>query len=80
VRQVIALAGEDPPGSPFVSAADVRLRVTHSVSGNPNRFQTGPIELRPDSEWRHSLGAAHRALVTAVTWPLLLRYGYPVRG
>jgi Sulfotransferase family len=80
VRQVIALAGEDPAGSPFVSTAGVRLRVTHSVSGNPNRFQTGPVELRPDSEWRHGLRTAHRALVTAVTWPLLLRYGYPIRG
>jgi hypothetical protein len=50
------------------------------VSGNPNRFETGTVQLRPDSEWMHGLHRIHRALVTAVTWPLLLRYRYPLRA
>lgn len=79
VRRVAALVGEEPSWLPFVSAAAVRLQVTHSVSGNPNRFETGPVQLRPDTEWVDGLGRAHRALVTAVTWPLLLRYRYPLR-
>jgi hypothetical protein len=49
------------------------------VSGNPNRFETGAVQLRPDVEWVGRLGRSHRALVTAVTWPLLLRYRYPLR-
>jgi hypothetical protein len=79
IRRVAALVGEQPPALPFVSADAVRLQPTHSVSGNPNRFQTGAVRLRPDSEWVHGLGGAHRALVTAITWPLLLRYRYPLR-
>jgi hypothetical protein len=79
VRRVTALVGEEPSRLPFVSAAAVRLHVTHSVSGNPNRFETGPVQLRPDTEWVHCLSRPHRALVTAVTWPLLLRYRYPLR-
>ena len=79
VRRIVALVGEDPPALPFVSPRAVRLAADHSVSGNPNRFATGTVELRPDSEWAQSLRAADRALVTAVTWPLLLRYRYPLR-
>jgi hypothetical protein len=79
VRQVAALAGEQPAVLPFLSSGAVLLQATHSVSGNPNRFQTGTIQLRPDSEWMRSLGGGHRALVTAATWPLLIRYRYPLR-
>lgn len=80
VRRAAALVGEQPTALPFESADAVRLQPTHSVSGNPNRFQTGAVQLRPDSEWVHGLGSAHRALVTTVTWPLLLRYRYPLRA
>jgi hypothetical protein len=79
VRRVTALVGEEPSRLPFVSGVAVRLHVTHSVSGNPNRFETGPVQLRPDTEWVDCLSRPHRALVTAVTWPLLLRYRYPLR-
>jgi hypothetical protein len=79
VRRIAALVGEEPAALPFVSPAAARLGVTHSVSGNPNRFETGAVQLRPDVEWVDRLGRSHRALVTAVTWPLLLRYRYPLR-
>ena len=79
VQQVAALVGEQPAVLPLLAAGAVRLQATHSVSGNPNRFETGTIQLRADSEWVRGLGGAHRALVTAVTWPLLVRYRYPLR-
>jgi sulfotransferase family protein len=79
VRRIAALVGEEPAALPFVSPAAARLGVTHSVSGNPNRFETGAVQLRPDTEWVDRLARSHRALVTAVTWPLLLRYRYPLR-
>lgn len=80
VRRVAALVGEEPAAWPFDSAGGVSLGVTHSVSGNPNRFETGTVQLRPDTEWVRGLGRGQRALVTAVTWPLLLRYRYPLRS
>jgi hypothetical protein len=55
------------------------LRAIHSVSGNPDRLATGPVELRPDAEWETAMRPADRRLMTALSWPLLLRYGY-LRG
>ena len=47
----------------------------HSVAGNPVRFEgLGPV--RPDLAWVDEMAAADRRLVTAVTAPLLARYGY----
>ena len=79
VRRIAALTGETPAAWPFTGPAKVRLAATHSVSGNPNRFGTGEVELRADEEWRRAMRPADRAMVTALTWPLLLRYRYPLR-
>ena len=61
---------------PLAGEREVRLGVSHTVSGNPNRFDTGAVELRPDQEWVSSMSPRDRALVTALTLPLLKRYGY----
>jgi hypothetical protein len=79
VRPITALVGEEAAGWPFTGPARVRLAVTHSVSGNPNRFGTGEVRLQADEEWRGAMRPAHRAMVTALTWPLLLRYHYRLR-
>lgn len=50
--------------------------VHHSVSGNPVRFSNGPMEIKTDEQWKTGLPAFYRLLVTAVTMPLLVRYGY----
>jgi hypothetical protein len=70
------MLGEDPPGSLFTGEPTVTLAPTHSVKGNPDRFRTGPIEIRLDDEWRRAMRPRDRRVVTALTWPLLLRYGY----
>lgn len=54
----------------------VQLETVHAMLGNPQRFQTGPVELRPDVEWRGALPRVDRTIVTALTLPLLLRHGY----
>lgn len=79
VRAIVALAGEQPAGWPFTGPATVRLAATHSVSGNPNRFGTGEVQFRADEEWRRAMRPADQVMVTALTWPLLLRYHYPLR-
>jgi hypothetical protein len=53
-----------------------RLSANHTASGNPMRFQTGPIALRHDDTWRTRLAPAERRKVTALTLPLLRHYGY----
>jgi len=69
---------EDTPRLPFVGERGVRFGVSHTVSGNPNRFRTGLVRLRPDDEWAFRMGARDKTLVTLLTLPLLARYGYPV--
>jgi hypothetical protein len=66
------------PGGDFDFLADgqVRLTMNHTVSGNPLRFSQGTLRIRPDTEWRDRMRGRDRYLVTAMTWPLLLRYGY----
>lgn len=67
----------------FADAPDgrtVRLGLTHSVVGNPIRFATGPVSVHADTEWLERMPRRHRALCTAITWPVLRRYGYPLRA
>ena len=48
----------------------------HTVSGNPMRFHPGPLRIRLDEEWRVKMPWRDRAIVTLLTWPLGLAYGY----
>jgi hypothetical protein len=51
----------------------------HTVSGNPLRFEGGPLSIHPDLEWIGKIRVRDRQVVTGLTWPLLLRYGYDLR-
>jgi hypothetical protein len=66
----------------IVDGTTVRVRSAHQVSGNPSRFSAGPVALTPDERWRRELPGGGRRLVTALTAPLLVHYGYagPRRG
>jgi hypothetical protein len=59
-----------------VRGREISLSVDHTVSGNPGRFRTGSIELQPDEEWKVKMRGADKNVVTALTAPLLLKYGY----
>ncbi len=76
VERVVALTGEAVAELPFVTEASVRLGPTHTVAGNPGRFETGVVAIRPDLEWRDRMRARDRATVVAIAWPLMLRHGY----
>ena len=60
----------------FLDGATAQLSVGHTVSGNPVRFHTGPIRLRADDEWRSRLPRRQQWVTSALTLPLLARYGY----
>jgi hypothetical protein len=53
------------------------LAVGHVIGGNRLRMAQR-VQLRPDREWQERLAARDRRTVTALTWPGLLRYGYPL--
>ena len=66
----------DPAALSFVRGDVVSLQSSHTVSGNPLRFTNGEVTLRSDDAWREALPARDRRLVSALTAPLRLRYGY----
>jgi hypothetical protein len=78
-EEILNLTGEDDAELPLVGERDVKLGISHTVSGNPNRFDTGTVELRQDRAWQEQMKSRDRALVTALTLPLLARYHYSVK-
>jgi hypothetical protein len=75
ILRLLRVADTEPP---LVGEREVKLGISHTVSGNPNRFETGAVELRTDREWISRMNLRDQALVTSLTLPLLRRYGYPV--
>ena len=60
----------------FLARDRASLGSSHTASGNPMRFATGSIAFRTDQAWRDALPTRDRAVVSALTLPLLVRYGY----
>jgi hypothetical protein len=60
----------------FADAGTVRLSVSHTVAGNPARLNHGLVPMRLDDEWRTAMPVRDQRLVTAMTLPLLRRYGF----
>lgn len=78
VERILRLLGEETQDLPFDDDHRVTLTPGHTAGGNPNRFSTGPILLREDTEWLHGQSRGDRLISTAITLPLLRRYRYPV--
>jgi hypothetical protein len=77
-EQILKLVDEESAELPLEGERAVKLGISHTVSGNPNRFDTGTVELKPDQAWIGKMPARDQKLVTALTLPLLPRYGYPL--
>ena len=82
LERILTAASEPvlPESFAFLGDREVVLGVDHTVAGNPMRFHQGPLALRLDEAWRSKLPARDRQIVTAVTTPLRLRYGYSKRN
>ncbi len=76
VEAIRDFVGQDRVSLPFVGSRTVRLGVHHTVSGNPVRFERGPVDIRADERWRSGLGGRDRIVTTTMAWPLMLAYGY----
>lgn len=78
IGAIVRFAGEASEALPFVSDNEARVNPTHTVSGNPARFSRGIVRLQADVRWHSQMKTRDKVLVTLLTWPLLLRYKYPV--
>lgn len=76
VAEILKLVGKQDEKLPFIEDNTVTLSTNHTVAGNSNRFQSGTVELRSDNEWQFRMSPPDYRKVTAMTWPLLVKYGY----
>jgi hypothetical protein len=82
VRELLEWMGEPvaPDTLAFLDGRGFTPRESHMLAGNPFvRHRRQPFVLREDDEWRVRLPASTRRLVSALAWPGLLAYGYPLR-
>lgn len=79
VDALLELTGTNRAENP-VRGRTVSLGRNHTVTGNPDRFRSGPTLLRAgDDAWRTELPATAKAMTLALSWPLMGRYGYQRR-
>jgi hypothetical protein len=83
-RTLAAIAGFadlelDDSSLDFVEPDAIHLQPAHTASGNPLRFATGRIEIRRDDAWHSQLPRRDRMLVSALTYPQLVHYGFAGR-
>ncbi|MFQ5786423.1 MAG: sulfotransferase [Thermodesulfobacteriota bacterium] len=60
----------------FLNSPRIGLKVKHSVSGNPIRFSNEISGIEQDTEWQEKMLKYQKLWVTALTFPLLFKYGY----
>ncbi len=75
IKHIIKIVDEKAPDLPFRGNHEVKLNVNHSIYGNPNRFQTGSLKLKPDNEWQ-VMKKKDQLIVGLLTWPFMIKYGY----
>jgi len=75
VRKIFCMVGKEPLALTFREKNIVELKKNHTVSGNPIRFDTGLTEIRSDGK-NIKIKGLDMLLVTSLTWPLLIKYGY----
>ncbi len=80
VQSALAFAGLEREENRHLDDRWVDLPVTHTCSGNPMRFTQGRVDIRPDEKWRSALPASSRRVVSGLTAPGLLAYGYLKKG
>lgn len=54
----------------------LELPGNHTVAGNPARMANGPVPITLDNEWASAMDRREARLVSALSSPLLTRYGY----
>ncbi len=76
LRRVLDFAGIAQPAPARGPNGGFQLALMHLASGNPMRYEAGEIQVREDNEWRTAMRRRDKVLVTALTLPGLVRYGY----
>ncbi len=76
IERVLEIADEQGADISHIRGHEVTLAGNHTVSGNPGRFQTGPITLTLDEAWRRDMSDKDRKTVERITRPARKSFGY----
>jgi hypothetical protein len=82
LERMMAHAGDnrDRSALPLEDGRLILSSAMHTVMGNAVRLERGSIKLQVDDQWQREMAPRARRTVTAITLPLLVSYGYPLRG
>ena len=78
-HRLFELAGLDPGPMSHLGDDWVELGPTHTVAGNPSRFNNGRVALKLDRAWLRDMNRSDQRLVSVLTWPLSRAYGYTAK-
>jgi len=76
MQRALTALGLDLPGIDNLYEADLVLRPTHSVGGNPLRFTTREALVKPDVEWQEKMPRAIKTILWLLAMPMMRRYEY----
>jgi hypothetical protein len=78
LAEILRLAGAEPGrrGAWDATERSFEWAPHHTLGGNPVRFRRGNVRLEPDLEWKTCMKRAQKLVVSAITFPLLVAYGY----
>lgn len=76
LRRITKWVGEEIEQFPITENNIALLDANHTVWGNRNRLRSGEVIIRQDEEWKHNLKRRDLRLISCLTFPGLLRYGY----
>ena len=80
LRAACRMLGEPVPEVQLESGVPTTVPEVHGPDGSSlRRFVTTEVVLRVDDRWKRDLHPFDRTLMTLLTFPLLRRYGYPIR-
>lgn len=80
LKRIVSMLGRASTPMPAFRDGTVSLGTNHTVSGNPSRFLTGDVAITIDDRWKKEMPKLHGWMVSALTSPLLPRYGYRLRS
>jgi hypothetical protein len=75
VYEMIGRADSEPQ---VMEDGGIRLSRGHAIAGDPRLAKRGGIRIEASSRWKTEMAGTAMAAVTAITLPMLGRYGYPV--
>ena len=76
LQQVLEMVGIPDANLGFLTGNMASLQPSHSISGNPMRFESGVINIRPDTEWKDKIDPKDSRTVMRITRRLRKQYGY----